>query len=143
MDRMFSMWTQSCTQQRQGRSLHKCKALKFRLFPSKPLDYIVFYPCRSYPVYAVGDYAGGQQYYATSSSNFTASSTSSNGNAAGNSYIVPVDEAILGVNQSRGSPQTISSVSGSLFYFYFPYLPLKIFRLLRVDKNSLNLLRNS
>lgn len=71
----------------------------------------IIYFSRTYPVYAVGDYAGGQQYYATTASNFTASSTSTNGNGSSNSYIVPVDEAILGVNQSRGSPQTISNVS--------------------------------
>lgn len=67
---------------------------------------------RTYPVYAVGDYAGGQQYYATSTNNFTSSSSSSNGNTNSNSYIVPVDDSIL--NQSRGSPtlQTISTVSG-------------------------------
>lgn len=63
-------------------------------------------------MYAVGDYAGGQQYYATATSNFTSSSSSSNGNTNSNSYIVPVDDSIL--NQSRGSPtlQTISTVSG-------------------------------
>lgn len=70
---------------------------------------------RTYPVYAVGDYAGGQQYYATTASNFTTSSSSSNGNANSNSYIVPVDDAILGVSQSRGSPQTISTVSALFF----------------------------
>lgn len=62
-------------------------------------------------MYAVGDYTPGQQYYATTTSNFTTSSTSSNANANSSSYIVPVDEAILGVSQSRGSPQTINSVS--------------------------------
>lgn len=76
-------------------------------------SYNKFLSFRSYPVYAVGDYAGGQQYYATTASNFTTSNgnASSNGNANSNSYIVPVDDAILGVAQSRGSPQTISTVS--------------------------------
>lgn len=71
---------------------------------------VIFYCCRSYPVYAVGDYAsGGQQYYTTSSGNYSA-----NGNengTSGQSYIVPVDGGILNSTQSRESPQTISAVS--------------------------------
>lgn len=76
---------------------------------------------RTYPVYAVGDYTPGQ-YYTTTTSNFTTSSTSSNGNANSSSYIVPVDEAILGVSQSRGSPQNISSVSAYLYQVLYYFL---------------------
>lgn len=108
---MFSMWTQNFTQRRQDRNHRKCKLLGRNYCSLADSFSLILIVCRTYPVYAVGDYAGGQQYYATTTSNFTASSSSSNGNANSNSYIVPVDEAILGVNQSRGSPQTISTVS--------------------------------
>lgn len=57
----------------------------------------------------MGDYAGGQQFYTTASGNFTTSSPTSNGDGNG-SYIVP-ENSILGVSQSRGSPQAISGVS--------------------------------
>lgn len=85
-----------------------------------------FYFLRSYPVYLNSEYAGGQQYYATTTSNFPSSSSSSNGNTNSNSYIVPVDDAIL--NQSRGSPglQTISSTVSVLFLFKITYDFLKI-----------------
>lgn len=110
MDRMFNMSIPNCIPQPLDKNRHKCKVITINTpdFKSHPH---IFY--RTYPVYAVGDYSGGQQYYATASSNFAASSTSSNGNGSTNSYthIVPVDEAILGVNQSRGSPQSISNVS--------------------------------
>lgn len=57
----------------------------------------------------VGDYSGNeqQQYYTTSNDAYT---TSSSGNHQSNTYIVPVDEAILS-GQSRESPHTISAVS--------------------------------
>lgn len=115
MDLMCSMWTLSSTQQPPGRNQLKCKKTDENGYN---FSYETFYRCRTYPVYAVGDYAGGQ-YYATTSSNFTASSSSSNGNANSNSYIVPVDDAILGVAQSRGSPQTISTVSQMLYFSRF------------------------
>lgn len=56
----------------------------------------------------VGDYTGNgqQQYYTTSNDAYTTSST---GNHQSNTYIVPVEEAILS-GQSRESPQTISAV---------------------------------
>lgn len=112
MDPMFSMSTLNCIQRRLDRNLHKCKIdRRFQKCFLLTQNFSPTSDLRTYPVYAVGDYAGGQQYYATTASSFAASSSSSNGNANGNSYIVPVDETILGVNPSRGSPQTISSVS--------------------------------
>lgn len=113
------MWTQNFTQRRQDRNHRKCKLFGRNYCSQFDSFFSYFVVCRTYPVYAVGDYAGGQQYYATTTSNFTASSSSSNGNANSNSYIVPVDEAILGVNQSRGSPQTISTVSLNLRALFF------------------------
>ena len=64
----------------------------------------------TYPVYAVGDYTPGQQYYAATASNFASNSSNGSGNNS-SSYIVPVEETILGVTTSRGSPQTLSAVS--------------------------------
>lgn len=77
-------------------------------------------------MYAVGDYTPGQQYYAATS-NFTSSSSNGNTNNT-SSYIVPVDEAILGgVTSSRGSPQTITTVSSCwLFRSRFMILMLRI-----------------
>lgn len=68
----------------------------------------------TYPVYAVGDYTPGQQYYAATASNFTSNSSNGSGNNS-SSYIVPVEETILGVTSSRGSPQTLSAVSHRFF----------------------------
>lgn len=116
MGLMCSMWILSSTQQPPGRNQLKCKITDENGYN---FSYETLYRSRTYPVYAVGDYAGGQQYYATTSSNFTAASSSSNGNANSNSYIVPVDDAILGVAQSRGSPQTISTVSQMLYFSRF------------------------
>ncbi|XP_070498148.1 DNA-binding protein RFX2 isoform X2 [Chironomus tepperi] len=62
----------------------------------------------TYPVYAVGDYTPGQQYYAATASNFTSNSSNGSGNNS-SSYIVPVEDTILGVTTSRGSPQTLSA----------------------------------
>lgn len=63
----------------------------------------------TYPVYAVGDYTPGQQYYTATTSNFTSNSSNGSGNNS-SSYIVPVEESILGVAASRGSPQALSAV---------------------------------
>lgn len=62
---------------------------------------------RAYPVY-VNEYASGtqQQYYTTNES------YSTTGNHQGETYIVPVEEALL-ASQSRESPQAISAVSSS------------------------------
>lgn len=61
--------------------------------------------CRAYPVY-VNEYASGtqQQYYTTNES------YSTTGNHQSETYIVPVEEALL-TNQSRESPQALSAVS--------------------------------
>lgn len=60
---------------------------------------------RAYPVY-VNEYTSGtqQQYYTTNES------YSATGNHQGETYIVPVEEALL-ASQSRESPQAISAVS--------------------------------
>lgn len=60
---------------------------------------------RPYPVY-VNDYTtnGQQQYYATNET------YTSGGNHQSDTYIVPVDEAILS-GPTRDSPQAISTVS--------------------------------
>jgi hypothetical protein len=102
-------------QLRLDKSLHKCE-LKLNLMSITSIlfvqnSFLFTRARRTYPVYAVGDYTPGQQYYAATTSNFTTSTSSSNGNGNNSSYIVPVDEAILGVASSRGSPQTISTVS--------------------------------
>lgn len=64
---------------------------------------------RAYPVY-VNDYASGtqQQYYTTNDS------YSATGNHQGETYIVPVEEALL-ASQSRESPQALSAVSNEHF----------------------------
>lgn len=60
----------------------------------------------------VNEYASGtqQQYYTTNES------YSTTGNHQSETYIVPVEEALL-TNQSRESPQALSAVS----YFLFSY----------------------
>lgn len=116
MDPTSNMSTRSCTQPQPDRKPHKC-IIPQKLLPQAKILNSIYFINRSYPVYAVGDYAGGQQYYATTASNFTTSSSSSNGNANSNSYIVPVDDSILGVSQSRGSPHSISTVSCQDFCF--------------------------
>lgn len=116
MELMCSMLIQNCMQLLLGRNHLKCK---FILFIFKHLKKLITFKSRTYPVYAVGDYTPGQQYYTTTTSNFTTSSSSSNGNANSSSYnIVPVDEAILGVSQSRGSPQTIAASVSRAFYHH-------------------------
>lgn len=69
---------------------------------------ISLHPLRAYPVY-VNEYASGtqQQYYTTNES------YSATGNHQGETYIVPVEEALL-ASQSRESPQAISAVSSSI-----------------------------
>lgn len=116
MDPTCNMWIQSSTQRPPVRNHHKCKfQLAFwSLVKQLAFHTLFLFPysselSRSYPVYAVGDYAGGQQFYTTASGNFTTSSPTSNGDGNG-SYIVP-ENSILGVSQSRGSPQAISGVS--------------------------------
>lgn len=59
----------------------------------------------------VNEYASGtqQQYYTTNES------YSATGNHQGETYIVPVDDALL-ASQSRESPQAISAVSREIQY---------------------------
>lgn len=68
---------------------------------------------RAYPVY-VNEYASGtqQQYYTTNES------YSATGNHQSETYIVPVEEALL-TNQSRESPQALSAVSKTICFFLF------------------------
>lgn len=68
------------------------------------LDNILESYHRAYPVY-VNEYASGtqQQYYTTNES------YSTTGNHQSETYIVPVEEALL-TNQSRESPQALSAV---------------------------------
>lgn len=60
-------------------------------------------------MYTVGDYTSGNQQYYTATGNYPNGTTSTTNHTANNSFIVPVDEALL-TAPARESPQTIIPV---------------------------------